>query len=50
MSAVYELIGRFVVRAAWFRFGRQIKVAGAVTAVVLVAGGFLALRRQPPEG
>ena len=28
MSAIYELIGRFIVRLAWFRFGRQIKIAG----------------------
>jgi len=50
MSAIYELIGRFVVRLAWLRFGRQIKLAGGVLAVLVLAGGYLLARRQPPEG
>jgi hypothetical protein len=50
VSYVYELIGRLVVRAAWFQFGHRIKVAGAVAAVVALAGGFLIARREPPEG
>ncbi len=33
-SAIYEYIGRFVVRLVWFRFGGQIKIAGAVFAAV----------------
>jgi len=34
MSVIYELIGRIVVRLAWLRFGRQIKIAGGVFADV----------------
>lgn len=50
MSKIYELIGRLVVRLAWLRFGRQIKLAGGVLAVLVLAGGYLLARRQPPEG
>lgn len=49
-SAIYELIGRIVVRLAWLRFGRQIQVAGGVVAVVAVVIGYLAAKRTPPEG
>ncbi len=50
MSRIYELIGRLVVRLAWLRFGRQIKLAGGVLAVLALAGSYLLARRQPPEG
>lgn len=50
MSKIYELIGRLVVRLAWLRFGRQIKLAGGVLGVLVLAGGYLLARRQPPEG
>ena len=50
MSAIYELIGRIVVRLAWNRFGGQVKVAGAVVAVLAVAAGYLLATREPPEG
>jgi hypothetical protein len=50
MSAVYELIGRLVVRLAWWRFGRQIQIAGVIALAAAVAGGYLLSRRQPPEG
>lgn len=50
MSYLYELIGRAVVKLAWWRFRRQIQVAGAVTVVALVGGGWLLSRREPPEG
>jgi hypothetical protein len=49
-SAIYELIGRIVVRLAWLRFGRQIKIAGGVFAVVVVVAGYLIAKREPPEG
>lgn len=49
-SAIYEYIGRFVVRLVWFRFGSQIKVASAVVAVVTALAGFVIARRTPPEG
>ncbi len=50
MSSIYELIGRFVVRFAWARYGRQISIAGALLGALLLAGGFVLARRQPPEG
>jgi hypothetical protein len=50
MSAVYELIGRAVVRLAWWRFSKQIKIAGAVALAVLGVAGYLAAKREPPEG
>lgn len=46
----YELIGRLVVRLAWWRFGTQIRVAGTALAVGLAVAGYLLARRQPPEG
>ena len=49
-SAIYEYIGRFVVRLAWFRFGHQIKVAGGVLAVLTLVVGYLIAKREPPEG
>ena len=50
-SAIYEYIGRFVVRLAWFRFGRQIKLGGGVLAAVLtLVVGYVVAKREPPEG
>jgi hypothetical protein len=50
MSIVYEFIGRTVVQAMWWRFGRQIQIAGAVALFAAGAAGFLLSRRDPPEG
>ena len=58
MSSVYELVGRLVVRLgwplvvrlAWWRFGRQIQIAGVVALAAAAAGGYLLSRREPPEG
>ena len=50
MSAIYELIGRLVVRFVWLRYGRQIKVAAGLGLGALLLGGYLATRREPPEG
>ena len=50
VSSIYELIGRLVVRLAWARFGGQVKIAGGVLAVLVLAGGYLLAKRQPPEG
>jgi uncharacterized membrane protein len=50
VSSFYELVGRLVVRLAWWRFGRQIKIAGAVGIVLIGIGGYLAATREPPEG
>ena len=49
-SAIYELIGRLVVRLAWARFGRQIKITGIVVGVLGAVGGYLLAKRAPPEG
>ena len=49
-SAIYELIGRIVVRLAWLRFGRQIKIAGGVFAALVLLAGYLIAKREPPEG
>lgn len=50
MSAIYELIGRAVVRLAWWRFSKQIKIAGAVGLVAIGIAGYFAATREPPEG
>ena len=50
ISAIYELIGRIMVRIWWVRFGRQLKVAGGVLTVAVIAGGYLIAKREPPEG
>jgi hypothetical protein len=50
MSSIYELIGRLVVRVAWLRFGRQIKIAGGAFALLAVVGAYLIARHSPPEG
>ena len=49
-SRLYELIGRAVVRLAWWRFGRQIRLAGVGVAALLAALVWALSRRQPPEG
>ena len=49
-SAIYELVGRFIVRLVWFRYCGQIKVAGAAFAAISVIAGLLLARRTPPEG
>ncbi len=50
MSTVYEFIGRTVVRVVWWRFGRQIQVAGIAALFLAGATGYLLSRRDPPEG
>jgi hypothetical protein len=49
-SALYEFVGRFVVRLVWFRYGGQIKIAGAVFGALTVLAGLVLARRTPPEG
>jgi hypothetical protein len=49
-AALYEYIGRFVVRLVWFRFGSQLKLAAAVFAGITALAGFVIARRTPPEG
>jgi hypothetical protein len=50
MSSVYELVGRAVVRLVMAQYGRQIKIAAGVGAVLLAAAGYLIATREPPEG
>lgn len=50
MAIVYEHIGRIVVQAMWWRFGRQIRLAGIAALFLAGAAGFLLSRRSPPEG
>ncbi|MDX6585727.1 MAG: hypothetical protein QOI31_200 [Solirubrobacterales bacterium] len=50
MGIIYEFIGRIFVQAVWWRFGRQIQIAGAVALVAAGAAGYLLSRRDPPEG
>jgi hypothetical protein len=50
MSGVYRVIGRFIVRLVWARYGRQIRIAGGVATAIAVAAGYVIATRQPPEG
>ncbi len=50
MSGIYELIGRLVVQAIWLRYGRQIRIAAGLGLAALLVGGYLAAKREPPEG
>jgi hypothetical protein len=50
MAAIYELIGRAFVRHTIARYRRRIRAAVAVGIVAIVAGGYLAASREPPEG
>ena len=50
MSAIYELIGRLVVRLAWWRFSTHIKVAGAIGLAAIGVAGYFVATREPPEG
>jgi MYXO-CTERM domain-containing protein len=50
MATVHEFIGRSVVRVVWWRFGRQIQVAGVAALFLAGLAGYLLSRRRPPEG
>ena len=50
MAAIYELIGRLFVRFVRVRYRRQIRIAVGIGLVSVVAGAYLAARREPPEG
>jgi hypothetical protein len=50
MAAVYELIGRLVVRYIRVRYRRQLRIALGVAVAAIAAGGYLAATREPPEG
>jgi hypothetical protein len=50
MSAVYEAIGRLVVRFVRIRFRRQIRIAVAIGIASVLLGGYLAANRSVDEG
>ncbi len=50
MSAIYEAIGRAVVKLAWVRYGRQIRLAVALGTASVVLGVYLAARGGVREG
>jgi hypothetical protein len=50
VSALYESIGRVWVSYMRWRFGKQIKIAGAVGIVAIGVAGYFAATREPPEG
>ncbi len=51
MSLIYELIGRMVVGFIRWRYGREIRIAGAaaVTLGVLGLGAYVATRDNGPD-
>ena len=50
MTRIYAVIGRLTVALIWARYGRQIRIAGAVTLGALLLGGYLAASRHVEEG
>ena len=50
MTAIYQLIGRWWLRYVLVRYRRRIRIALGVGIAAIVAGGYLAATRQPPEG
>jgi hypothetical protein len=50
VSTFYELVGRLYVVYVWRRYGRQLRIAAGAGVVALAIGGYLAARREPPEG
>ncbi len=50
MAAIYELIGRLVVRFIRVRYRRQIRIAVGIGVAGVLASAYLAATREPPEG
>jgi hypothetical protein len=50
MSMFYEAIGRAVVWAIRYRYGRQIRIALGIGIVSILLGGYLASSRKMEEG
>jgi hypothetical protein len=50
VSAIYEAIGRTVVRFVRVRYRRQIRIAAALAVASVLLGGFLAASRDVEEG
>ncbi len=47
---IYGAIGRLVVWVVLKRFGRQLRIAGALAIVVVAIAGYLAASRSVDEG
>ncbi|MGH2925285.1 MAG: hypothetical protein ACRDK1_04860 [Solirubrobacterales bacterium] len=47
---IYKLLGRIYLRWIMVRYRRQIRIAAAAGIVAVVATGYVAITRQPPEG
>jgi hypothetical protein len=50
MEAIYELIGRLVVRFVRVRYRRQIRIGIGLCVAAILGAGYLAATREPPEG
>jgi hypothetical protein len=50
MSAIYEAIGRAVVKFVRIRYQREIRIAAAIGIVSVLLGGYLAANRSVDEG
>jgi hypothetical protein len=50
VSAIYEQIGRLVVRIVWIRYGREIRIAAGVGLAATALGIYVLAKREPPEG
>jgi hypothetical protein len=50
VASIYEFIGRTVVRVVWWRFGRQLQIAGLALLFAGGVAGYLLSHRSPPEG
>jgi hypothetical protein len=50
VSPVYELIGRLVVRFVRTRYRRELRIAAGVGIAAAALAGYVAIRREPPEG
>jgi peptidoglycan/LPS O-acetylase OafA/YrhL len=48
--AVYELVGRLMVRLWRVRYRRQLRAAAAVGVAAILAAGYVVITREPPEG
>jgi hypothetical protein len=49
-AAIYELIGRLVVRFVRVRYRRQLRIAAGLGLAAAAVAGYLAMSREPPEG
>jgi hypothetical protein len=47
---IYQAIGRLIVWVVLKRFGRQLRIAGALAVVAVCVAGYLAASRSVDEG